>query len=214
MNNEFFKPRGLYCLIMTYNPESNATHATVDITHSVNSSIPASSSVIQRTLNSMHLSSGNTHSALEIPEAAPLIFPPPLDGGIRIPNPLKSSQKFVANYFDKRAQVKYASENPPKPLAVMAPEKLPYGEANRPANSGISFSCVPQTIFNPTQGGESSDATGINGPIGSVGRPEMADRRCRKGSRLFMQHVLYLMVVNLPTEAELAAVRASSPSRF
>jgi len=117
MNNEFFKPRGLYCLIMTYKPESSATHAPVDITQTIYSSMTPATSGFKRTLNNLRVSSGTTRGELEMPEAAPLIFPA-LDkladqtgegAAAKKENVFKRSGKFVADYQDRRAQAKYVS---------------------------------------------------------------------------------------------------------
>ncbi|KAK9244398.1 hypothetical protein V1506DRAFT_507575 [Lipomyces tetrasporus] len=43
-NNEFFKPRGLFCLIMTYKPDQSTPHEIVDISQTVRQTLePASS---------------------------------------------------------------------------------------------------------------------------------------------------------------------------
>ena len=104
MNNEFFRPRKLYALIMTYKPESNASHMTVDITKMIASSMDPGDSKMRQTLKNLKLSSGKTYGELELPEAAPLIFPAldeladgTSDEALKKQNKLKSSQKFVAN---------------------------------------------------------------------------------------------------------------------
>lgn len=109
MNNEFFRPRGLFCLVMTYKPESSSSHDRVDLNNAISSSLGPSS--IKRNLR---LSSGKTYGEMEMPEAAPLIFPAldqlaadTSEDGVKKQSKLKSSQKFVANYMDKRAQAKY-----------------------------------------------------------------------------------------------------------
>lgn len=157
MNNEFFKPRGLYCLIMTYKPEASATHASVDITQVISTySIPAASGM-KEGLKNLRMSSGKTHGELEMPEAAPLIFPA-LDAladstspeGVQKQNKLKSRQKFVADYFDRRAQAKYSVENPSSSLA--APQEKPftsrYSDPNHAASSGGLVSLITGGAIN------------------------------------------------------------------
>jgi hypothetical protein len=143
MNNEFFKPRGLYCLIMTYKPESSDTHASVDITQAISSSMNPASSGMKQTFKNMRLSAGKTYGELEMPEAAPLIFPAldqlaATEEGVKKQNKLKNSQKFMADYFDRRAQASYAAENPTSSLAQRPTEGFAsrYSDPNHPANSG------------------------------------------------------------------------------
>ena len=58
----------------------------------------------------LRVSSGKTYGEIEMPESAPLIFPA-LDQAAVNPdaNKLKKSQKFVPDYFDRRAQATYVS---------------------------------------------------------------------------------------------------------
>ena len=41
VNNSFFRPRGIYCLLMTWKPESSETHAVVDLSSTVSSNVNA-----------------------------------------------------------------------------------------------------------------------------------------------------------------------------
>lgn len=120
MNNEFFMPRGLYCLILTYKPESSATHASVDISKAIASSLDDTTTCFKKTLKNIKLSSGATYGELEMPEAAPLIFPAlnqivDVEGSedVQKSNKFKDSGKFVTDYFDRRAQAKYVSPSTP-----------------------------------------------------------------------------------------------------
>jgi hypothetical protein len=151
MNNEFFKPRGLYCLILTYKPEASATHVSVDITKTISSYDSPASSGMKSSLRNLRQSSGKTYGEIEMPEAAPLIFPA-LDAlqdsatatSVQKQNKLKSSQKFVADYFDRRAQARYEYENPTGPLANAQERQFAsrYSDPNHPANSGSLVSLI------------------------------------------------------------------------
>jgi hypothetical protein len=151
MNNEFFKPRGLYCLIMTYMPDSSEKHESVDVTEQISSSINLPSSGMKQVLSHMRLSSGKTYGELELPEAAPLIFPAldqlaenTSEEGLQKQGQLKKSQKFIADYFDRRAQATYAADNPGSALTV--PQSTPfasrYVDPNHAANNGSLLSLV------------------------------------------------------------------------
>lgn len=229
MNNEFFKPHGLYCLIMTYKPEASTTHASVDITKSISSSMTPGSSGMRQTLNNLRLSSGTTYGELELPEAAPLIFPA-LDTlaastsaeGIQKKSKLKSSQKFIADYFDRRAQAEYANQNPTSALAVPSEKRFAsrYADPTHPANSGSLISLLTGGVVNPAARREMRrsarrDRREDRRERRAVRRgreitSDMARRRPREGivRRILKKDVLYLMIVNLPSEAELATGRA------
>lgn len=241
MNNDFFKPRGLYCLILTYKPEASATHASVDITQAINNYDSPASSAFKSNLRNLRLSSGKTYGELEMPEAAPLIFPALDDlqdstsaASVQKQNKLKSSQKFVADYFDRRAQAKYEYEHPTSSLAQTQDNKFAsrYSDPNHAANSGSLVSLIT---------GGAIDLKGRREKRRSGKRVRRARRRgyettgqtgkrregfvkrmlkkvspfCLfevKSSELMLtvrQDVLYMMIVNLPSEEETAAGKQS-----
>lgn len=103
---------------MTYKPESSSTHERVDIMQAIQSSLSPTASGMKAQFNKLKVSSGKTYGELEMPEAAPLIFPAleelaadNSEEGVKKQNKLKSSQKFVTSYMDKRAQAKFVSQN-------------------------------------------------------------------------------------------------------
>jgi hypothetical protein len=158
MNNEFFKPRGLYCLILTYKPESSDSHATVDLTQAISSSITPASSGMKQAFKNMRLSSGKTYGELELPQAAPLVFPAldqlaasTTEDGVKKQNKMKINQKFVTDYFDRRAQAQYAAENPNSALAGSPSTGFAsrFSDPNHPANSGSLISLVTGGMHNP-----------------------------------------------------------------
>jgi hypothetical protein len=114
---------------------------------------------MRQTFKNLRLSSGKTYGELELPEAAPLIFPAlesiasdPTEEGIKKQNKLKSSHKFVADYFDRRAQAQYAGENPGSKLTAMGQEPKfanRYADPNHSANSGSLVSLLTGGAINP-----------------------------------------------------------------
>ena len=117
INTTFFQPRGLYCLIMTWNPESEATSSTIDITSVIASSL-TSKSTAEKVKNNLKSSSGKTYGDLDFPEPAPLVFPAldelqeeAGDDANRKRDKLKGSKKFVDDYYDRRAQAKFVSRD-------------------------------------------------------------------------------------------------------
>lgn len=223
MNNEFFKPRGLYCLILTYKPETSTSHASVNITQAISNYDSAADSGFKQGLRNIRLSSGKTYGEIEMPEAAPLIFPA-LDAlqdsttaaSEQKSNKLKSSQKFVADYFDRRAQAKWEYENPQSSLASAVPKEKQfasrYSDPNHAASSGSLVSLIT---------GGALDLKGRRDQRRAGKRIRKARRRGyeinpqtgkkREGlvKRMLKKDVLYMMIVNLPSEEELAAGKQS-----
>jgi hypothetical protein len=167
MNEDFFKPRGLYCLIMTYKPESSDTHGSVNIMKSI-----TSSSLFSGRTQKMQVSSGKTYGELALPEAAPLIFPA-LDSvasetseeGVKRQNKMKKTGKFVADYMDRRAQAQYAGENPGSSLAQTDPKfKSRFADPNHPANSGSLISLVTGGAID-TRGNHQGGLGGLLGKL-------------------------------------------------
>ncbi|MCJ1394462.1 hypothetical protein MMC18_007340 [Xylographa bjoerkii] len=171
-------------------------------------------------MKKLRIASGETHGEAEMPvTCAPLIFPA-LDaaaaaaytknGGHNdgvadsIKTKAKGSAKFVNNYFDRRAQAVYATNNPDSTLTTqvspVAPQfKSRYADPNNATN---------MHLFSLLTGGKWKAQ-----PLGARRRYERAQRkeaekraqgiRTQPRKRLLSESVLYLMVVNMPTEQEL-----------
>lgn len=97
MNEKLFQPHCLYCLIMTYKPNSQ-NFAELRLREG------------RRQLGDSNI---EMYGELELPEAAPLIFPALDEAAAAMgqdpqkQNALKKSQKFVADYFDRRSHATY-----------------------------------------------------------------------------------------------------------
>jgi hypothetical protein len=135
VNENFFAPRGLVALIMTWKPNQKdalLTRSEFDMHSSIAKASDASKS--RRLFES---SSGAT--SFEWPQTAPLVFPA-LDGLTDEKQAVaKRSGKFVTEYMDKRARAKWAGENPDSALAnANGKEKFAsrYADPNHPASSG------------------------------------------------------------------------------
>lgn len=185
MNKEFFEPRGLYCLVLAYDPKPYVTHTPSDITRSISASMTPTSSVMGTMIKSVRISSCNTHS-VDLPEAAPLVFPTFDHKGLTL-NPIKWVQN-VESYVDRLFQAHYAKKKPPKALAVMAPRK------QRSGSSRWSW------WTRKGAGAANSDEELEN---------QLRVPRRGTGRRWYRGDVMYMMIVNVPTEAEWAVVRAS-----
>lgn len=195
MNKELFVPRGLYCLLMTYDPKSKVGHTSADITRFVDSSIKQSSST--SILKRCRLTSNRSHS-VELPDAAPLVFPS-MYLGDPLFNPIRWTRTVTSNYADRKAQARYARMNPPRALAVMAP-------AEQTSGGPESWLAVESVDPNPMN-------DKINTVISNEEKKKATKPNAGTGKRWLKESVLFLMIVNLPTKADLAAMRASNGRR-
>ncbi|KAG0652626.1 hypothetical protein D0Z07_0120 [Hyphodiscus hymeniophilus] len=219
MNNEFFKPRGLYCLIMTYKPESSDTSDSVNITQAISSAESPASSGMKQTFKNLRLSAGKTYGELEMPEAAPLIFPAldriassTSEEAIKKQSKMKGSQKFVADYFDRRAQAKYAAEHPSSSLAQSPSAGFAsrYSDPNHAANNGSLISLVTGGMLDPkSRRLDKRSSKRVNRAYrrGEDITPQTGKKREGIVKRMLKKDVLYLMIVNLPTDVELEAAK-------
>lgn len=109
VNREFFMPRGLVCVVVTWNPEDSNRECSVDF-QSIAAKYASGKSSRLRSSN------GKTYGEFEWPETAPLIYP----GLDAIANrsddeakaktsSLKKKRAFVEDYMDRRAQAKFVS---------------------------------------------------------------------------------------------------------
>ncbi|KAK4951616.1 hypothetical protein LTR28_006859 [Elasticomyces elasticus] len=115
MNDEFFRPRGLYALIVKYKPDAAKALSAerLDLSKTVVKYGESSADPSTREkIKGLRVASGTTYDDLEMPEAAPLVFSA-LDatvastGEVSSKEKAKSGQKFVAQYLDRRAQANY-----------------------------------------------------------------------------------------------------------
>lgn len=160
MNNEFFQPRGLYCLIMTYKPDSTESHTRVNINQIILANSNPASNRARQTLRNLRTSSGKTYGELELPESAPLIFPgleelaeDSSEEGAKKQRNLKSrSGRFVADYYDRRAQALWTHQNPNSKLVAPGPKPefaSRFSDPNHPANNGSIVSLLTGGKVNP-----------------------------------------------------------------
>ncbi|KAI5263420.1 hypothetical protein E4T47_09025 [Aureobasidium subglaciale] len=163
LNEEFFQPRGLYCLIMVWNPESSNMVEQVNINDTVAdlSNVPHSVTGVQKKFRS---SDGTTYGETAFSEVAPLTFPT-LDE-LAAQTGQKAAEKkssvakgmtFVANYWDKRATAEYCMQNSDSVLAQVPQGEFSsrYADPNHAAASGslISFVSGGKLIPGPNSRG-------------------------------------------------------------
>ncbi|KAJ5525855.1 hypothetical protein N7494_012505 [Penicillium frequentans] len=209
-NEEFFKPRGLYCLVMTWYPEDPDTPAmSMDLQSTIaKATFGADSTVIGsgplgRLERKFKRSDGKTYGNV-FPEVAPLVFPEPemlgdqLDPQDRFYK-VKKKRDFIHGYLDKRAQATFEAENPnshlnqrPKPTFASR-----FADPNHPASSGDLLALLTGGYMSRNGPGEA------NAGDGSLIRTVI-----KTGSEMFESKALYLAIVNLPTEDEMKQARS------
>ncbi|KAM3424165.1 hypothetical protein BST61_g11292 [Cercospora zeina] len=242
-NKLFFQPRGLYCMVMTWNPESDQIEQPSDLSGVVSSSVNDHSK--------FRGSDGKSFGEGMFPEVAPLIFPELDELQHRIgtaasgtKEKLKREQAFVNDYLDRRSRAKYAAEHSNSVLATCVPKPefaSRYADPSNKASSGdlISFATggklssgggvqkligkgggreheQPQSGLG---GGGPGGFVGDRGGFGSGGSAQGSNSGNGRGGgiggglgglnvkSLLSKNVLYLMIVNMPSQEELAAAR-------
>ena len=140
INEHFFRPRGLFVLLIKYKGSRNRwSSEPLDISHAVTTSAnpadaPKSGNRTVKFKHNLQFASGTSHGEMEIPESAPLIYPH-LDNAAsshqeesdaryqeshsadnnkkdKKPGKFKSSSRFVNDYMDRRARAAFHHENP------------------------------------------------------------------------------------------------------
>ncbi|KAF4973314.1 hypothetical protein FSARC_389 [Fusarium sarcochroum] len=241
MNEEYFYPKGLYCLVMTWRQDSGKPHEIVDLTSTVASSIGSYNDGLS---NKFKSSSGKTYGDVALPEAAPLVFPAldvlaaaDSEESSRLKQSLGEKKNYIQDYYDKRARSEFAHNNPENLLANQ--QEKPqfasrYADPNHPSNNGSLLSLVTGGYVDPTrlrQGfrGQSSGSHGrgrgrLGGVRGGRSGPILSQKPIGTAKKFLLgkvrfyadqdihqmscantgiKDVLYLMVVNMPTEEEL-----------
>jgi hypothetical protein len=135
VNQDFFAPRGLVALIMTWKPNQKdaiLTTAEFDMQSSI-----AKASNPNESRRTFESSSGAT--SFEWPQTAPLVFPALDNLSGEKQAAVKRSGKFATEYIDKRARAKWAGENSDSALANATGKETfssRYADPNHPASSG------------------------------------------------------------------------------
>ena len=171
--------------------------------------------------NGFRLGVGKTQGALQLPRSAPLIFPGqnPVSAEDAKGFKAKMSRKreFMSSYMDRRAHMHYANKDPESSLVVPEEQRKMKSKWADPNSKVYNNPAVKMLLTGgmPTKipldggmgmggsmfGGESKE----NGPESGISVYTMPGQDLIKG--VLRQNCLYLMVVNLPSEEELARAR-------
>ncbi|PYI00304.1 hypothetical protein BO78DRAFT_330356, partial [Aspergillus sclerotiicarbonarius CBS 121057] len=154
VNREFFIPRGLFCLVMTWNPEVDAPYVRFDMNDTIVTAMDKGGDGVWGKLkHKLKTSNAEAYGNQLFPEVvAPLVFPElDLQNSVDVDEEtrkkyegLKGKMEFAAGYRDKRAQAKFINENPDS--ALIQGEKPTfasrYGDPTHPANEGSTIALL------------------------------------------------------------------------
>lgn len=182
-NEEYFKPRGLVALLMTWKPQDSSVVTTVDFDLGTTITNPSTGSKGMFSKFQSRLKSSSAATSFEFPETAPLIFPA-LDelasatsespgAEAKKQNAIKRSGSFLTDYLDRRAVAKWAGDNPESKMANMAPKpefRSRYADPSHPASSGDLLAFVTGGKVSAGMArGQIQDAAGRGLGRGTVG---------------------------------------------
>lgn len=198
VNEEFFKPRGVIAILMTWKPSDASIITSVDFNlgSTMAKATPDTSGVFAKLKHRIQPSHGA--SSFEFPETAPLIFPtidelaastsgnPEIEA--KKQHAFKRGGQFLVDYTDRRAVAKWASDNPESTLANAAPKpefRSRYADPSHPASSGDLLAFVTGGKFSGRSrrgdlglaGGARGVARGRTARGGDVDRGSIMDGR-------------------------------------
>ncbi|KAF3068462.1 hypothetical protein GL218_08251 [Daldinia childiae] len=200
MNDELFRPRGLYCFIMAYSPESNNT-------------------LIQQDLNAGTSNRENSHSEfrsndgitgpIEFPASAELVFPDLEDTSSDEEGDESGTKSGFSNSFDGfnerkdlKAQRKYLRKNPTSALNPLMDPKV---------------ELTPKDHKKQQRRLEKDERKREKHERKREKRARKHPERAEKGprKRLLRKDILYMMIINMPSiqEMEDATRLAENPPR-
>ncbi|KAJ5098825.1 hypothetical protein N7532_005826 [Penicillium argentinense] len=265
LNEEFFRPRGLFCLVMAWDSSSFGPRTNIDINTTIQNSIDS-----QGKMSHKFQSSNGVNNGMVSIKTAQLVFP----GLDFLATVSKDEQKgfkkkmergklFVDDYMDRRAQAKFFAENPSSHLNQAGKPTFSSKYADPTHQIGEFQAQIRGFASRGDMGRGTGRAGGLGGgPLGLIGLAAQAlsDRDQQRtpfsngnnpptpyyyrsdfheesdkhrqypqhGSipgnsqqypqqrgdggllnlgKLFNSKVLYLMVVNMPTEKEMAQAK-------
>ncbi|KAB8070022.1 hypothetical protein BDV29DRAFT_181698 [Aspergillus leporis] len=255
VNNEFFRPRGLCCLLMAYNPVAADKKEKVDDTQIVSKLVPPSSGrglSARAKRNLRDPVAGTAEGEENLPATvAPLVYP---DYYVKNRSPGEQEKKRnkitrLNDYFDRRAQARYATESKEDVLSTPSqPFKNRYLDPNHPANNGGLLGLLSGGHLTPnpektkermqTALATQEKAVREQQTLGmarlhqqlqmmnlsleqqrdyvqkyqdaydlQLQQIQQQAEWVTQGQRRITQNILYLMIVNMPSEAEMAAAR-------
>ncbi|KAL8950205.1 MAG: hypothetical protein Q9222_003752 [Ikaeria aurantiellina] len=208
MNAKVFIPRGLFTMIMRYIPSAEKAVEAQSID---TSQLIAKRNAPHNKMNIRPSASGKTHAEIDLPDTTPLIFPALDDalkeGEAEKRNKLKGSLDWVADYYDRR-NAKHSGSKLSVPEESSSGFASSLSDPNHPAFRGswttlFSGGKIPpkkeRRAARAARRGKAYDPNRPRGPIGLA----LEVTGVRGKIRRMKEEVLYLTVVNLPSDEEL-----------
>ena len=250
-NKLLFEPAGMIAAIVKYNPDADGENGDavqlqeVDVSNKsvfktikLNATRFVKSKLDNQTIKSMNeklrVGSETTKGSLDIPEAAPLIFP---DSSQRLEHPetlkdrWRDFNKTLNDYNDRRAHIRYGEKDPHSALVLPAEQmklRSAVADPNHPINkNGFKglFSGGKSVDVDDTAAGTNAKAGDQRADRGSLspecsgeagesdldlahvqshnsGKSSNSGGSKSKLDKMLQKNILYLMIVNLPSEEE------------
>ncbi|CAD0094261.1 unnamed protein product [Aureobasidium vineae] len=169
INKEFYMPKGLFCLVLTWNPDIGDAKTTVSFEDMAAKVMNEQNGH----LTSLHKSNGKTYGEFQWPEITPLVYPgldalATTSGEVAQTKKasLQKKRRFVEDYMDRRAQAKFAMESPSSALAAGPKPEFSsrFADPSHPANSGSLIALLSGgAIQMPERSNVSSGRGGLGG---------------------------------------------------
>ena len=182
LNTEFFQPRGLYALVVTYRP---GYRTTVDMNVNQHPAQPTDGNEHSTPSLSQRFASSNSTGNAEF-ETAELIFPEhdvPEEEGFK--NSMKNFKNFSGEYFDRRGQAEFRNENPESSLNInsRAEYESRYADPNDVTNYDLKALMTggKMTGFGTKRGGHADGEEHGSGGRGRGGRGDHSGRGRGRG---------------------------------
>lgn len=200
MNREFFLPRGLFAVVMIWRPDQASAQVTIDSTSGETRIIPTPLAPVRRGgIAGFFGRKKLPEQEFILPQTAPLVFLSERDvphikpeGGT-----MERMAHFTADYFDRRAQAKYAAEHPNSSLAMQGVSfRNRWADPNNPANSSTLLTMLSGGMLGTVEEPKKKKKK-------KYVPPEKRGRMGRLKAEFLEQDLLYLMISNRPTEQEM-----------
>ncbi|RJE26887.1 hypothetical protein PHISCL_00799 [Aspergillus sclerotialis] len=246
-DRDFFIPRGLFCLVITWNPAIDDPYVTCNMNQTIDTSMTMGGG--RKIENLKHKFQKSNAESSAIPEFAPPEFPtldkmhinPERKKRDTMKDKAKRKIEFAAGYRDKRAQARFNAEEPDCALN-QGPEPeftSRYPDPNHPASEGSPIALLSggrvteKQIFKYTATGfaynkgkkayakhkkkRASRETLGNGVYpetesssrsdGELKPKEGMSETVNEIANRLKKKVVYLIIVNMPSEEELQQAR-------
>ena len=236
MNAQYFRHLGLYCLLMSWKPESSQVVETMDISSTIAKATAASDDAaaeksFQQKLKSqfklLKPQDGRSVGDAQMPEAAALIYPE-LDQASEEQKKgwFSRGKEFAADYMDRRATAQYLAENPDSTLGSVTQAPIFESERgnpnNTPRNAGFKTAITGKesrlgarrrqrmNMIGDMREQRQKNPRPIKGSVNSITKGN-APRDVVK--RVLHPDVVYMLVVRMPSEEEIVAARQAMESK-